>query len=256
MATYTRQTLADRPDTREDFRRLNIAGWPAFLTQGDEDGLDDVWSTVYSTWAEFQFVLLDQEKHVVAAGQTVPFVWNGTVEDLPETIAGLLRRARDEAAAGRKPNTLCALAALVDPARRARGLSTEILKSMRTLGAGHGLAEFVAPVRPTLKASYPLTPMERFIRWRRSDGTLLDPWLRVHERLGAKILGIAPRTLVNVGTVAQWEEWTGLAFPESGEYVVLGAMQPVRIDRDKDEGRYADPNVWMRHPPLGPEDVG
>ena len=127
---------------------------------------------------------------------------------------------------------------------------------MRALGAGHGLTEFVAPVRPTLKASYPLTPLERFIGWRRPDGTLLDPWLRVHERLGAKILGIAPRTLVNVGTVAQWEEWTGLAFPESGEYIVPGAMQPVRIDRDKDEGRYADPNVWMRHPALGPEDAG
>jgi len=255
MATYTVQTLAERPDTRKDFRRLNIAGWPAFLTQGDEDGLDDVWPTVYSTWAAFQFVLLDEHEQTAAAGQTVPFAWDGTAADLPETIAGLLRRARDEAAAGRKPTTLCALAALVDPDRRARGLSTEILKSMRALGAGHGLTGFVAPVRPTLKASYPLAPMERFITWRRPDGTLLDPWLRVHERLGARILGIAPRTLVNVGTVAQWEEWTGLAFPESGDYVVPGAMQPVRIDRETDQGRYEDPNVWMQHPPLGPEDL-
>ena len=53
-----------------------------------------------------------------------------------------------------------------------------------------------------------------------------------------------------VGTVARWEQWTGMRFPDSGPYVVPGALQPVRIDRDKDEGRYEDPHVWMQHPPL------
>jgi hypothetical protein len=28
---------------------------------------------------------------------------------------------------------------------------------------------------------------------------------------------------------------------------VPGALQPVVIDRELDEGRYEDPNVWMRH---------
>jgi hypothetical protein len=27
-----------------------------------------------------------------------------------------------------------------------------------------------------------------------------------------------------------------------------GALQPVRMDPDRNEGRYEDPNVWMRHP--------
>jgi hypothetical protein len=39
-----------------------------------------------------------------------------------------------------------------------------------------------------------------------------------------------------------------MRFPESGPYVVPGALQPVRIDREQDEGHYEDPNVWMRHP--------
>jgi hypothetical protein len=47
--------------------------------------------------------------------------------------------------------------------------------------------------------------------------------------------------------VAEWEEWTGMAFPESGDYVVPGALVPVQIDRERDEGRYVEPNVWMRH---------
>ena len=49
------------------------------------------------------------------------------------------------------------------------------------------------------------------------------------------------------GTIAQWEEWTGLVFPESGDYVVRGALEPVRIDREADLGTYVEPNVWMLH---------
>ena len=49
------------------------------------------------------------------------------------------------------------------------------------------------------------------------------------------------------GSVADWESWTGMAFPESGRYVVPQATQPVVIDRERDEGVYFDQNVWMVH---------
>ena len=38
------------------------------------------------------------------------------------------------------------------------------------------------------------------------------------------------------GTVADWEEWTGMQFPETGTYVVPGALQPVEIDVESDAG--------------------
>jgi hypothetical protein len=38
-----------------------------------------------------------------------------------------------------------------------------------------------------------------------------------------------------------------MVFPETGDYVVPGALVPVRIDREADEGRYGEPNLWMRH---------
>lgn len=38
-----------------------------------------------------------------------------------------------------------------------------------------------------------------------------------------------------------------MSFPESGEYLVPGALQPVTIDWERDVGLYEDPNVWMRH---------
>jgi hypothetical protein len=40
-----------------------------------------------------------------------------------------------------------------------------------------------------------------------------------------------------------------MALPESGTYVVPGALVPIEIDRERDEGVYVEPNVWMVHPP-------
>jgi hypothetical protein len=89
--------------------------------------------------------------------------------------------------------------------------------------------------------------MGRYARWTRADGAPFDPWLRTHRRLGATFLGVAPRSMVVTGTLAEWQAWTGMEFPASGVYVVPGALAPVMIDRRRDLGRYVEPNVWMRH---------
>jgi len=89
--------------------------------------------------------------------------------------------------------------------------------------------------------------MARFATWRRPDGLSLDPWIRTHERLGASILGPASRSMVITGTVAEWEGWTAMAFPETGLYVVPDALGLVDIDRDADRGTYVEENLWMRH---------
>lgn len=90
--------------------------------------------------------------------------------------------------------------------------------------------------------------MERYAQWRRSDGRLFDPWLRTHERLGARFAGIGTHGNVFRGTVAEWEQWTGFAFPGSGQYIVVGALEPLHIHHDRDEGVLIEPNVWMVHP--------
>ena len=177
--------------------------------------------------------------------QSVPFRREGGWDELPDGVEGVLRQAFD---VGGEPTTLSALVALLDPRRQGRGLSRLLLEGMREAAGRHGLDALVAPVRPTLKARYPLAPIERYLTWRRDDGSLFDPWLRVHERLGAEMLGVCPGSLVVRGLVAEWEEWTGMAFPDSGEYVVEGALVPVEIDREADRGTYVEPNVWMRHP--------
>jgi hypothetical protein len=53
------------------------------------------------------------------------------------------------------------------------------------------------------------------------------------------------------GPVAAWEGWTDMRFPDSGPYIVPGALTPVTIDREADKGIYVEPNVWMLHEIAG-----
>jgi GNAT superfamily N-acetyltransferase len=219
----------------ESFSQLR-RGWPELVFH---DAISNAyWGRLYEERPEFQFALVDGGR-VVAEGNSLP-------------VSGRPRGWRDafwNGFGGGTPDRLCALAILIDPDRQGHGLSRLMLEHMRGLAAERGW-ELVAPVRPTLKHRYPLTPIERYVQWRREDGLLFDPWLRAHERLGAELVGIAPDSLVVEGTVAELERWTGLAFPESGSYVVEGALVPVEIDHDRDRGVYREPNVWMRHAPA------
>ncbi len=117
---------------------------------------------------------------------------------------------------------------------------------MRRVAAAAGYAALIAPVRPTWKERYPLIPLERYAHWRRDDGLPFDPWIRLHVRLGAELAEVCPESMRVTGTVAEWEEWTGMHFPEDGDYVVPGALVPVTFAEGL--GVYVEPNVWMRHP--------
>jgi hypothetical protein len=240
-------TLRERPELSDEMERLAEAGWPRFMRQRDELGVGRHWPKLFGDFADWQFAVCDSFDRVVACGHTVPFVWDGTPGDLPESMAEILSRAVAVREAQRRPTALAALAALVDVARRGQGLSRVVVDTMRAMADRWRLDALVAPVRPTLKPAYPLTPMERYVGWTDGEGLPLDPWMRVHARAGASIACVIPRAMVIVGTVAQWESWTDMRFPDTARYVVPGALQPVSIDRERDEGRYEDPNVWMVH---------
>ena len=63
--------------------------------------------------------------------------------------------------------------------------------------------------------------------------------------LGGEIVKVCERSMVIRGSRAEWEAWTGLQFPESGSYVIPGALHPVQFDLEADEGVYVEANVWV-----------
>jgi GNAT superfamily N-acetyltransferase len=231
-------TAAERFDLREQRAELQ-KGWPLFMMH-DPVGWDR-WGSLYREFAELSFFLCDGDE-LVAEGNSIPV----RIEDeLPDE--GWDWALGDGGRAAGEPNAVSALQVNVLRSRRGAGLSAVMLEKMRQLAVERGFRELVAPVRPSLKSSYPLTPIGRYVEWRRDDGLLFDPWLRTHERLGAELVRVCARSMEIPGTVEEWEEWTSMRFPESGRYVVPGALEPVEIDVEADRGVYVEPNVWMRH---------
>ena len=101
--------------------------------------------------------------------------------------------------------------------------------------------------RGTWKPRYPHVSMAEYATWTRADGLSVDPWIRTHQRMGARILAPAPESMLIRGTVAEWEQWTGMVFPVSGDFVVPNALNLVHVDRESDTATYREENLWVRH---------
>ncbi|MFI0350419.1 GNAT family N-acetyltransferase [Actinomadura sp. 9N407] len=229
-------TLADRPGLD-----LDIAPWPEFIYHDPVNA--ELTPFLATDFPDYQLALLDEDR-VIAAAASVPFHWPGG--DLPaEGWDFALRRAFDDRTAGRDPNVASALWIVVAPDHLGTGLSRVMVEALRETAARYGLTALYAPVRPTLKARYPLIPMEEYITWTRPDDAPFDPWLRVHLKLGGKILGVCPRSMTITGSPAEWHQWTGVEMPAPGSYVVPDALCPVEVAHD--EGHYEEPNVWIHH---------
>jgi hypothetical protein len=139
------------------------------------------------------------------------------------------------------------MAVAVGSSHDKRGLATVVVQELMRRAHEDGLVHVIAALRPTWKHRYPTAPMDEYARWARFDGLSIDPWIRTHQRMGARVLGTAPSSMVIEGTVAEWESWTGMLFPVTREYVVPHALNLVRIDREEDHGTYIEENLWVQH---------
>ena len=239
-------SLAARPELTLPALELLAAGWPEFMRH--DPTAERHQARLATELAGFQALLVDREKDELAAlGVSIPFAWDGTLAGLPAGWDAVVEQGVGDLDEGRRPTALSALSVTVAPDRRGQGLSRLVVRGLKAAATRAGLGALLAPVRPSGKSAYPLTPMERYVRWARPDGAPFDPWLRTHWRLGGEVLGVCPASMEITAEVATWEAWTGLAFPETGPYVVPGALVPVAIDRERDLGRYLEPNVWLRH---------
>lgn len=238
-------TLAERPELEAQIPHLHSESWPNFM-QADPVAVR-YWGALFSTFAEYQYLLCDDNDTLIAAGHAIPLVWDGTIDGLPEGWDDAIERGFRDYEHGEAPTALCGLSIVIAPNQQGRGLSEMMVRAMKDIAAADGLDQIIIPVRPSLKSRHPLVPMHEYIQWRQPDGSPFDPWLRIHQRMGAEILGIAPHSMVITGTLEQWEQWTGMQFPESGRYPVPGALEPIIIDCDHKSGRYEESNVWVRY---------
>lgn len=237
------KSYREAPQLRARMQRVPHS-WPELMLHARGPSVKP--DEVVTEFGEFSLYYLTPDDELVAHSHAIAFRWDGDPSSLPAGWTEAVERGMCEHRLGVAPNCLCALGAEVTPAFQRRGLSMRLIAGMKALAAERGFELMVGPVRPFGKARYPLIELDRYAGWQQG-GEPFDPWIRVHYRNGGRIVRMAPRSLEVEGSVAEWEAWTGMAFPESAAYVVSGALTLVDIDVDENVGRYWDPNVWMAY---------
>jgi GNAT superfamily N-acetyltransferase len=246
-------TLSERPELRAQLFSAEFqAGWPEFARH------DPTASLYYGTGAldrhrDFVLAAVDRDEpgRAIARACSVPVAFRDGTEGRNELPAdgwdGVIRWSDDDWRAGRRPTVVSALEILVLPPYRGRGISELMLQALIANTWTRGFGDLYAPLRPSDKHREPHMPFAEYVRRTRADGLPQDSWLRTHVRAGARIVKIAPRSMVIAGTLAEWSLWTGMDFSRGDAVVVPGALSPVHVSREQDHAVYVEPNLWVHH---------
>jgi hypothetical protein len=238
--------VADAPELDDEASQRFVEEWPEFIFH--DEGVAPFRERRIEYFRGWEFYLVTTgDRRLIGGCWGVPLAWDGTVQDLPGGFTDSLGRSVLEHEAGVVPNAFVLMAAAVRNDEQGKGHSGRVITAVRERAQAAGLQQVIAPVRPTLKSKYPLTDIAEFMTWTRPDGLPLDPWIRTHVRLGARMLAPAPFSQTMTGSVADWQKWTGMLFPASGTYVIPDGLTTLAIDRTADTGLYREPNIWMQH---------
>jgi hypothetical protein len=237
----------DLPDYRQRAGEITEASWPEFVLH--DPIANENWHELFDRFVEYQFALFDTETGRMAAmANSLPFCWDQPLEELPESgWDWVFLKAIEDHKQGTQPTIQSAIQINIHPDYRSQRLSSRMVQAMRAISQSKGFKYLVAPVRPNEKSKYPLISIDDYLKWTNEKGLPFDAWLRVHVRAGARIIKPCHQAMTIPGSRAEWEEWTGIKFPQSGSYVVTGALNPIEINLEKDEGVYIEPNVWLVH---------
>ena len=239
------KVLSDIANHNHIQNQVTLNLWPEFIFHDPIS--NNYWGKLFECFPEYQFSL-ESNGAIMGTGNCLPYRWDLPFEELPEGgWDAIFEKAIEDKRVGIKPNTLNGLQIAVNKTHQGKGVSSLVLKEMAAIAKAKGFQYVTIPVRPSLKSQYPLTPIDHYIKWRREDDLPFDPWLRVHERFGGKIVKVCHESMRIPGSIKDWEQWTGLKFFESGDYIIEGALNPVKIDLENDYGLYIEPNVWVLH---------
>ncbi|AXU11623.1 GNAT family N-acetyltransferase [Streptomyces clavuligerus] len=247
---------SERPELWDRIPEVFAGVVPEYNLHGDIG--DTYWNRLFDDFGDHQFLLYDEEDDdILGAGRSLPRLWDGTPEGLGTGLDASIKDAFAAHDAGTPPTALCALGVEVAPAHQGKNLSKALLQQMIAMARADGLPHLIVPVRPIWKHRYPLVPVERYAHWCRADGEPFDPWIRAQVRLGGTVTAGMERSSLISGTVAEWESWTGMAYPESGDYVFPEGLNTLRVDRERDLATYWEPAVWITYDlrasaPAGP----
>lgn len=230
------------------------------LARAEDEGAS--WELEKRVWAPFNWlaegavgldyvpdlhvVAVDEQDRLVATIDACGLVWDGDPGNLPP---GGWRDVNLRAQEGfeQQPRWACALGASILPEAQRGGLSADLLRVLRDQALSLGYEGLVAPVRPSAKSKMPHLDISAYSCVRLQDGRHFDPWVRVHESLGGRILRTTERSMWWWGSREQWEEWLSMRLPDNGRLVPSGSIGWLTLVDGW--GELVEGSIWILHKP-------
>ena len=237
-------SLAARPDLVGDLQAVLSTRWPTVMSTGQHADVAGLMGLLLAA-PEYQVLMLDQDDKVQGVGVSVPIYWDGTDEGLPGGCDDALVRSAQLVKDQTPPNAACSLSVTVTADAARQGVAELIITGLRDAAARAGAVALICPTRPILKSCFPIVEMSDYAGWRTGDGAHFDPWLRLHVRLGGRLLKVSEASTVLTGSVEEWRRWTGEELPGPGLFVIPGALAPLLVDGAV--GTYVEACLWIVH---------
>lgn len=243
--SYEVVTFKERPDLYDLQQNICGKAFPEFLYYSEIAA--KTWEKMITYYKEYQLLFLHDGK-IVCVFNCMPMNLDITDEELPEEAFNWgLEKGIKDFEDGKEINAALGVQIIIPSEYQGKGISSIAVVEIKKICAQKGIKKLIIPIRPTLKSKYPINDMDNYINWKNVKGLPFDPWLRVHVKQKGKIIRTCKSAVEIKGTIKQWEGWTNMKFPESGWYVVKGALCPIKIDTEKNLGIYIEPNVWVSH---------
>lgn len=228
-----------------------------------EEEVEESWELERKVWAPFNWqaqgatgVDYFPELHLVAVSDGTlvgtidgcPLDWDGDPTHLPVSgWTGMIEAAK-QGFAGLSPRWVGAIGTSVDPDFEGGGLAGRLLVALRDAAFELGYVGVAAPVRPVARWRMPQLSLDEYAVQRLPDGRHFDPWVRVHERIGGRIVAVCEQSANFVGDREDWEGWLGMRLPDEGR--VLPAPAAIDfLDLFQGVGILTEPSIWIVHSP-------
>jgi len=217
--------------------------WPKIILQSDV--VKTYYDQLFQYFPNYQKVCINTENEVIGFINTIPIHWEKSLEDLPEEgWDWLIQKGISDYKNNIVPNTLGGLQIGISKAYQGRGLSKKIVEIGKSIQRKSKFKNFILPIRPTLKHLHPRLSMEEYLL-KKTAGKIYDPWIRIHNAGGAKIIKVCHRSMVIEGSITDWEKWSGMKFEKTGNYILEGALHEILMDLAASKSIYYEANIWL-----------
>ena len=243
---FTVCTAAERPDLWK-ISNDAPAVWPEYNLHGDVIASGGGAESSRSTSS----CCTTTRPDAVLAGPSGPLAWDGEDETLPAGIDQVSSRSSSSARTGGPANAV--RAGRRDRPGRPRP------RAGRPGAGGHAdpcAAQRAAPSdragAAIMEGPLPARPIERYIPGGGPTAQLLDPWMRLHERLGARVATPLPTLDADHRHGRRVGGLDRAGLPGIRRLRLPGRAAPLTVDstRRPTAATYWEPNVWLIHPDI------